>query len=128
MNRTDIISQKHLRIDLPELKPGMVVKVWQKFTDTVTSKKGKTEQKEITKAFQGTIIAAKHGRGVSGTFTIRGEAAGQLIEKVFPRHTPTITKIEVVGTSKTRRAKLYFIRDLSPHQIRRKLRTSYAGS
>jgi len=127
MNPVDIFSKKHLRTDLPELKPGMVVKVWQKFTDTVTSKKGKIEQKELTKAFQGTVIAAKHGRGVSGSFTVRGEAAGQLIEKVYPRHTPTVTKIEVLGNSKTRRAKLYFIRDLPPHQIRRKLRTSYAS-
>lgn len=128
MNKTDAIIQKHLRTDLSGLKPGMVVKVWQKFTDSVTSKKGKTEKKEITKPFQGTIIAIKHGRGLSGTVTVRGEAAGQLIEKVFPRHSPAITKIEILGNSKTRRSKLYFIRDLPPHQIRRKLRTSYAGS
>lgn len=126
MNKVDLIVKSNLRTDLPEIKPGMIVRVWQKFYEITVSKKGgKPETKEITKPFRGIVIAVKHGKGIGETFTVRGEAASQTIEKVFPYHSPTLKKIEIIGTSKTRRAKLYFLRDLSPHKIRKKLRTQY---
>lgn len=129
MNKIELITNKHLRTDLPEIKVGMIVRVWQKFYEDSFSKKGKKNVKagikEISKPFRGIIIAIKHGKGIGRAFTVRGEAAGQIIEKVFPYHAPTINKIEILGESKTRRAKLYFLRDLSPHKIRKKLRTQY---
>jgi large subunit ribosomal protein L19 len=131
MNKIDLIAAKYLKTNLPEIKPGMIVRVWQKFSEKEKGKVKKSGvaktfiEKEITKPFRGIVIAIKHGKGVNRTFTVRGEAAGQTIEKIFPYHSPTVSKIEILGTSKTRRAKLYFLRKLSPHQIRKKLRTQY---
>ena len=60
--------------------------------------------------FEGTVIAKKHG-GVSETFTVRRVAHGCGIERVFPLHSPTVEKVEVVREGKVRRAKLYYLRD-----------------
>lgn len=128
MDKINLIAQKSLRTDWPEIKPGMVIKVWQKFIDTVVTKKGKKDQKEkkeIVKPFQGIVLAVKHGRGVNSTLTVRGEVAGQMIEKIFPYHSLTLQKVEILGHSKARRAKLYFLRHLSPSKLRKKLRTQY---
>ncbi|KKS18428.1 MAG: 50S ribosomal protein L19 [Parcubacteria group bacterium GW2011_GWC1_41_7] len=107
------------QIGMPDVKPGMVVRVVQAFVDD----KGK----EINKAFRGIVIARKHGNEIGATFTVRGEASGQIIEKIFPIHSPMVKKIEVIGESKTRRSKLYFIRELSPNKIRKKLKTKYTA-
>ena len=60
--------------------------------------------------FEGTVIAKKHG-GVSETFTVRRVAHGCGIERVFPLHSPTVEKVEIVREGKVRRAKLYYLRD-----------------
>lgn len=131
MNKIDLITNNYSRTDLPEIKPGMVIRIWQKFYEKEKDKVKKSGvaktfiEKEIVKPFRGTIIGIKHGKGIGRTFTVRGEAAGQIIEKIFPYHSPTIKKIEILGTSKARRAKLYFLRGLSPHKTRKKLRTIY---
>lgn len=107
------IEEKYSRKDLPEIKPGMLVKVWQKFKE----KKG-----ESLKSFEGVVISIKKKKGTRKMFTLRGEAAGQIVEKTFPFNLPTITKIEILKQGKYRRAKLYFLRNLYPREIKRKLK------
>ncbi len=106
---------KFKRKDLPEIKPGMTVRVWQIFEE-----KGK----EIVAPFEGIIIAVRNKNSLNKTFVVRGKVAGQYIEKIYPYHSPIIKKIEILGQAKTRRAKLYFIRTLSEKKLRKKLKTT----
>ena len=66
--------------------------------------------RERTQAFEGTIIAKKHG-GINETITVRRISYGVGCEKVFPVHSPTIVSVETVRRGKVRRAKLYYLRD-----------------
>lgn len=91
---------------LPDLKPGMTVKVSQKIKEL--SVKG--EEKERIQSFEGIIIAKKHGRESGATITVRKIASGVGVEKIFPLNLPTITKIEIKKQARVRRAKLYFLR------------------
>ena len=72
--------------------------------------KVKEGSRERIQVFEGTVIAKKHG-GVSETFTVRRVAHGCGIERVFPLHSPTVEKVEIVREGKVRRAKLYYLRD-----------------
>ena len=101
MDKIKLFDKKQLRADAPELKSGMKVRIWQKI---------KEADKERLQAFEGVVIAAKHGRGKSGTFTVRKISSGIGVERVFPLHAPTIEKIEVLSQAKVRRAKLYYLR------------------
>jgi large subunit ribosomal protein L19 len=107
------IEEKYSRKDLPEIKPGMVVRVWQKI---------KEPKREFLQKFEGIIISIRNKKGSRKMFTVRGEAAGQIIEKTYPYSLPTIEKIEILKQGKTRRSKLYFIRKLYPREIKRKLK------
>jgi large subunit ribosomal protein L19 len=86
---------------LPQLKVGDTIKVHQRI---------KEGDKERIQLFEGIIIAAKHGKGISGTVTVRKIVDGVGVEKVFPIHASTIAKIEVLGSAKVRRSKLYYLR------------------
>ncbi|MBN2582893.1 MAG: 50S ribosomal protein L19 [Planctomycetes bacterium] len=66
--------------------------------------------KERVQVFRGTVIA-RRGRGTNEKFTVRRIVAGEGVERIFPLHSPRVTKIEVVRSGVTRRAKLYFLRD-----------------
>jgi large subunit ribosomal protein L19 len=66
--------------------------------------------KERIQVFRGTVISSR-GRGINQKFTVRRIVAGEGVERIFPLHSPRITKIEVVRSGVTRRAKLYFLRD-----------------
>ena len=70
----------------------------------------KEGNRERTQAFEGTIIAKKHG-GINETITVRRISYGVGCEKVFPVHSPTIVSVETVRRGKVRRAKLYYLRD-----------------
>jgi len=107
------VESKYIRNDLPEIKPGMVVKVWQRF---------KEKKRDVVQAFEGVIISIRNKKGTRKMFTVRGEAGGQMVEKTFPYNLPTIEKIEILKQGKARRAKLYFIRKLHPRAIKRKLK------
>lgn len=100
-DKIKIFDKKDLRNDIPELKSGMKARVWQKI---------KEGDKERLQAFEGVVIAVKHGRGKTGTFTVRKISSGIGVERVFPLHAPTIEKIEVLSQAKVRRAKLYYLR------------------
>lgn len=84
--------------------------------------KGKTR----LQAFEGLVIARKHGTETGATFTVRKISNGVGVERIFPLFSPNIDSVEVVKKSKTRRNKLYFLRDKTAKEIRRKLR-SFAG-
>ena len=107
------IEQSYIRADLPLIRPGDTVKVFQKI---------KEGDKTRVAAFEGLVIARKHGKGISATFSVRKVIDGVGVEKVFPLHSPTIEKIEVLRRAKVRRAKLYYIRDLAAREVRRKMK------
>lgn len=88
-------------------KPGMVVKVHQKIKETNT----KGEEKERIQVYEGTIIAAKHGKESGATITVRKISDGIGVEKIYPIYSPVIAKIEVVKQLRTRRAKLHYLRN-----------------
>lgn len=70
----------------------------------------KEGERERVQAFEGTVIAKKHG-GIAETFTVRRVSYGVGVERVFPINSPNIDKIEVIRKGKIRRAKLYYLRD-----------------
>jgi|SRR3989344_2326063 len=86
---------------MPDIHPGDTVKVHQKI---------KEGDKERIQIFEGIVIARKHGKGISSTITVRKAVEGVGVERIFPVHSPFISKIEVVRSSKVRRSKLYYIR------------------
>ena len=95
------------------VKAGDTVRVWQKIQE-----KGKTR----LQAFEGLVLARKHGSEAGATFTVRRVASGVGVEKIFPLYSPVIDKIEIVKRSKVRRAKLYHIREKAAKEIKRQMR------
>lgn len=85
----------------------------------------KITEKEKTRIqmFEGIVIARKHGTEPGATFTVRRVGSDEVVvEKIFPLYSPTIDKIEIIRKAKTRRAKLYFLREKTQRQVREKLR------
>ena len=80
---------------------------------------------EGTTPFKGIVIARKHGNEPGASFTVRSIVAGIGVEKVFPIHAPTLTKVDILSSpKKVKRSKLYFIRTISGKKIRQKLGVS----
>lgn len=101
MEALKIISENSLKSELPKFEIGDTVKVHVRITEG---------DKSRIQMFEGTVIAKKHG-GVSETFTVRRVAHGVGVERVFPIHSPSVEKVEIVRQGKVRRAKLYYLRD-----------------
>ena len=97
----DSIAQDQLRTDLPEIKVGDTVKVYQKIVEGSRTR---------TQMFEGTIIKIQGG-GIGKTFTARRFSYGVGVEKTWPLNSPNVEKIEVVRHGKVRRAKLFYLRD-----------------
>lgn len=95
------------------IRPGDTVRVHQKIIE-----KGKSR----LQAFEGLVIAVKHGTEAGATFTVRATMSGVGVERIFPLYAPFIEKIEITRRSKVRRAKLYFIREKVAREVRRQLR------
>ncbi|MBL7156353.1 MAG: 50S ribosomal protein L19 [Candidatus Pacebacteria bacterium] len=115
------ILKAQLRKDLPDVHPGDLIKVWQKVPTFAVKVKGKEQKaKERISPFEGLVIARKHGKGISATITVRAKVKGVGVEKVFPIHSPTITKIELIAKHKVRRAKLYYLRTAKGKRARLK--------
>lgn len=70
----------------------------------------KEGEKSRVQAFEGIVIAKKHG-GIQETFTVRRMSHGVGVERVFPLHSPIVESVEVVRQGRTRRSKLYYLRD-----------------
>jgi len=96
-----------------DLRAGDTVRVWQKIME---------KDKVRLQAFEGLVLARKHGREAGATFTVRRVASGVGVEKIFPLYSPMIDKIEIVKRAKVRRAKLYHIRDKAAKEVRRQMR------
>jgi large subunit ribosomal protein L19 len=94
------VEKKFLRSDLPEIKPGDVVRVWTKIKD---------KEKETLTHFEGIVISVR-GRGTGKTFTVRNVLSGVGVERIFRYHSPYIEKIEILKKVRVRRAKLYYLR------------------
>jgi large subunit ribosomal protein L19 len=71
----------------------------------------KEGEKRRVQVFSGLITRINHGRGVRGTFTVRRIVSGLGVERIFPFHSPNIEKVEITRYGRTRRAKLYYLRD-----------------
>ncbi len=102
------ITKEYLKNDLPDFRPGDNVKVYLRI------KEGERERVQI---FEGLVIS-RRGGGVSEMFTVRKVSYGVGVERTFPVHSPFIEKIEVVRRGKVRRAKLFYIRQLSAKAAR----------
>lgn len=100
-----------------DLKVGMTVRVFQKLKE---GEKGKSQ------IFEGLIIARKHGNEPGATMTVRRTAGGYGVEKVYPLRLPSIEKIDVVKIGRTRRSKMYYLREKTAKEIRRKTRSEMA--
>ena len=101
MDLVKALSEKYMKPELPEMNVGDTVRV-----DVRVVEGNRTR----TQAFEGTIIAKKHG-GINETITVRRIASGVGCEKIFPVHSPSIVGITTVRKGKVRRAKLYYLRD-----------------
>ncbi|HXV63724.1 MAG TPA: 50S ribosomal protein L19 [Vicinamibacteria bacterium] len=101
MNVIDKLDARELRSDLPDLRSGDTVRVH------VRVKEG---DKERVQVFEGMVIALR-GKGASATMTVRKMSFGTGVERIFPLHTRTIDKVEVLRSHDVRRAKLYFMRE-----------------
>ena len=100
MDALKIISEGSIKAEKPLFNVGDTVRV------DVRIKEG---ERERIQAFEGTVIAKKHG-GVAETFTVRRVSYGVGIERVFPINSPFVEKVTVVRTGKVRRAKLFYLR------------------
>ncbi len=103
MNIIDQIEQTQIREDIPSFRPGDHVKVH------VRIKEGEKERVQI---FEGDVIA-RHRGGARASFTVRKVSYGVGVERIFPLHSPMLDKIEVTNRRSVRRAKLYYLRNLS---------------
>lgn len=115
-------------IDMParrklDVRAGDTVRVWQKFTEKFMEK-DKVKEKTRTQAFEGLVLARKHGNESGGTFTVRKVIDGIGVEKIFPIFAPSIEKVEVLRRSKVRRAKIYHVREKAAKEIRRQMRNT----
>ncbi len=117
MQRIQMIEKEHMRMDLPEIKPGYTVRVHQRISE---------EGKERIQVFQGVVIKVR-GSGTGATFTVRKVSYGIGVEKVFPFCAPTIEKVEVISKGKVRRAKLYYLRELRGKAARLTEKREYAS-
>jgi large subunit ribosomal protein L19 len=109
MNALEMVEQPHL-VTRPDMRSGDTVRVHVKVREG---------DKERIQVFEGLVIG-QHRGGVRATFTVRKVSFGQGVERIFPLHSPTIDKIEVLRSAKVRRAKLYFLRDLRGKAARMK--------
>jgi large subunit ribosomal protein L19 len=109
MKAIETIERPHL-VSRPAMRAGDTVRVHVKVREG---------DKERIQVFEGTVIGLHRG-GARASFTVRKVSFGQGVERIFPLHSPTIDKIDVVRGAKVRRAKLYYLRDLKGKAARMK--------
>ncbi len=112
MNIIQVLEQEQLRSDIPKFIPGDTVRVHVKVVE------GSNERIQV---FEGVVIA-RQGSGVRENFTVRRISYGVGIERTFPVHSPRLAKIEVARRGIVRRAKLYYLRNLTGKAARIKER------
>jgi len=112
MNIISALEQEQLRTDIPSFKPGDTVKVHVKVVEGT---------RERIQVFEGVVIK-RSGTGVRETFTVRRVSYNVGVERTFPVHSPRVDKIEVMRRGIVRRAKLYYLRNLTGKAARIKER------
>jgi large subunit ribosomal protein L19 len=110
MDKIKLVDATQLKTDIPQFKAGDTVNVHVRVIEG---------DKERIQQFQG-VVLGRHGSGMSATFTVRKVSDGVGVERIFPLHSPRVSKIEMVRDGKVRRAKLYYLRKLAAKQIRQK--------
>ena len=101
MNKLDAFASEQLKETVPQFNIGDTVRIHNLI------KEGTRERIQM---FEGTVIA-RHGGGISETFTVRRVAYGCGVEKTFPIHSPRVVQVDVIRRGKVRRSKLYYLRD-----------------
>ena len=109
MRAIDLVEKSQLA-DRPAMKSGDTVRVHVKVREG---------DKERIQVFEGIVIGMHRG-GARASFTVRKVSFGQGVERIFPLHSPTIHKVEIMRSAKVRRAKLYYLRDLKGKAARMK--------
>jgi len=102
MSAIDLVEKAQM-IERPQMKSGDTVRVHVKVREG---------DKERIQIFEGIVIGMHRG-GTRASFTVRKVSFGQGVERIFPLHSPTIAKVEVTRSAKVRRAKLYYLRELT---------------
>jgi len=105
------IDQPNIRDDLPEFDTGDTVRVDYRVVEGNRTR---------IQGFEGVVIARKNGKGANSTITVRKVSSGEGVERIFPLNSPLISQIEVVRRGRTRRAKLYYLRELRGRAARLK--------
>jgi large subunit ribosomal protein L19 len=98
---------------IPDIQPGWTIRVHQKIQEG-----GKTR----IQVFEGLVIKRSHNKEAGATITVRKITSGIGVERTFPIYSPVIEKIEIAKKAKTRRAKLYYIREKTAKETRRKVK------
>ena len=120
----DIEERKKLNF-----KAGDTINVWSKIPEEKAAKgaKGSKDKggpiKYRLQAFEGMVLARKHGAEAGATFTVRKVASGVGVERIFPLYSPMIGKIEITKKAHARRSKLYYIRTKAVKDVRKKMRS-----
>jgi large subunit ribosomal protein L19 len=109
MSAIELVEKSQLA-QRPAMRSGDTVRVHVKVREG---------DKERIQIFEGVVIG-QHRGGTRASFTVRKVSFGQGVERIFPLHSPTIHKVEVVRSAKVRRAKLYYLRDLKGKAARMK--------
>lgn len=102
MNIIDQLEKEQMRLDIPEFKAGDTIRVHARI---------KEGEKERIQVFQGVVIRKRKGN-TGATFTVRKVSYGIGVERIFPLHSPSIDKIEVMTRGKVRRGRIYYMRKL----------------
>jgi large subunit ribosomal protein L19 len=101
-----------------DMRSGDTVRVFVRIKEVGKDKKDRIR----LQAFEGLVLARKHGTEPGATFTVRKVSGGVGVERIFPLYSPIIDKIEIVRRTKTRRSKLYYIREKVAREVRRKMK------
>jgi len=111
------------KINIQDIKPGMYVKILQKISASAKATADKKEgDKEKTQQIEGLVLVRKHGNEPGATITLRRMMDGVGVEWIIPLFSPLIQKVELIKASRVRRAKLYYLRNKSSKQVRKKLK------
>ena len=101
MNLIQAFTNEQLKAEVPVIRIGDTIRIHNKIVEGT---------KERIQLFEGTVIA-KHGGGISETFTVRRISYVVGVEKTFPIHSPNVVQVDVIRQGKVRRAKIYYLRD-----------------
>ncbi len=109
------IEREHMRMDMPEFRAGDTVKVHTRIIEG---------DKERIQMFQGVVLRVNRGT-TNASFTVRKVSEGVGVERVFPLHTPSIDRVEVIASGKVRRARIFYLRNLAGKAARVKSRQDW---